>query len=617
MPSPVSDPAAQEAAAWHDFVVALGRQLATEWPAMPERLGDRYDGFIELAVQQALGLGLRRAPAVARYVNLCFVWGPSFHDKPGGEWAQPVLAGAPSGTRPDGLVTHQLVRHSLQALQQVQTAITPDALAGADGRLLDRFGNLGRHGAMREAEPPLPRAACDIEAFELRLIESSHQGYRLEQGEWLRVPIPQPGPLRVRAGQPLPRLVSVLAPEASEPGWPGLAMNVATASGPLAAGPAPVRVQARLAPAAVCSSDTHPVLGFAGPIGRQAWVGHETRAVSWELTARPAEPPPAGSGSLVAEETSPELYRLELEACGLRDDGTAMAPAQLLLGAWPATQWWIEVQRTEPMTQSLLPGGRPWQRAATRCRVERDGAARNAEPLRLQFEQGLDGAVAAGLHRLTQAWQAVPGLAAPHLQTQLGVLVGQARAAWGWWPGPEGLVGAPFMRVLADLALDGCLAELELGGELSLGAARARLTVTVSGRAPFQSPAAPVRPPGGPVCREAPEPLLLAAQARAVARWRYPYAVQLEPLAGAGGALLQRIGPAIPPTQAGAVPAAGLVGEAGLRPCTRGRSGWEWYAQVRLEPLSLPWGCTDPLLGVQRGVLPLLPALTLVDWSLG
>ena len=86
------DTATLEAAAWRDFVTQLADQLAGRWPAMPERLGDRYPAFIDLAVQQALDKGLTRAASVARFVNLWFVWGPAFHDKPGFEWAPPLLA---------------------------------------------------------------------------------------------------------------------------------------------------------------------------------------------------------------------------------------------------------------------------------------------------------------------------------------------------------------------------------------------------------------------------------------------------------------------------------------------------------------------------------------------
>jgi hypothetical protein len=65
-------------------------------------------------------------------------------------------------------------------------------------------------------------------------------------------------------------------------------------------------------------------------------------------------------------------------------------------------------------------------------------------------------------------------------------------------------------------------------------------------------------------------------------------------------------------------PCAGaLVGDAGLRPCTSGGSGWEWFAALRLEPVSLPLEWVDPLLGSQTLTQTLLPARALLDWKLG
>jgi len=83
--------------------------------------------------------------------------------------------------------------------------------------------------------------------------------------------------------------------------------------------------------------------------------------------------------------------------------------------------------------------------------------------------------------------------------------------------------------------------------------------------------------------------------------------LQVAALATPGGRLLQALGPAT----------GALVGEAGLRPCTTGRSGWEWFAGLRLEPVAVTLGGHDPLLGWQQQALPLLPALSLVDWRLG
>ncbi|MDE2564940.1 MAG: hypothetical protein KGL50_04075, partial [Burkholderiales bacterium] len=168
---PIDDEALEQAH-WAAFVTDLADHLAAQWPAMPERLGERYAAFVEHAVALADKRGLSGAAAVARYVNLVFVWGPAWHDKPGCEWAAGLLA-APR-EREWGTV-HQLVRRSMAELQRLPgTRIEPASLAAADERLVDRYAALGRRGAMHPPEPPpLPRRACDLEAAELRLTEAA------------------------------------------------------------------------------------------------------------------------------------------------------------------------------------------------------------------------------------------------------------------------------------------------------------------------------------------------------------------------------------------------------------------------------------------------------------
>ena len=572
---------ALEAAAWRAFVARLADHLAGQWPALPERLGERYPAFVDLAVQQAGERGLRQAPSVARFVNLWFVWGPAYHDKPGFEWAQDILRGAPLR---EWLAVHQLVQRSMAELQRLPgSRIEPAALASADTRLLDAFGALGRRGRLRSAEPALlPRAACDADAADIRLIDDAwHQQYRLgsadASADWQRVALALPPPLRVDAQHPMPKLLAVLS-HVAEPG-------------PQA------RLQVRLRPHAVCHGDVHPVLGFSGPHGRWVWTGHEAKAASWPVAARDQPLPGPGPGCLVAEESSPELQRLEIETCGLRDQGDAVGSLQATVSVWPAAQWWIEIQRALPPAQAVLPGPRPWQRGSTRCRVECDGGGRDASALKQQFEDGLDGALAVGVQSLAAAWERLPGLSAPRLDAQLGLLVGQAGITWGWHFGPGGLDGPAVMRVLGQIALDACQAELALGGELALHGTRTRIGLQVAGQAALRQR----------VQRELPLPPLADVLLGVAARWRFPVTLSLEPLATESGSLLQQAGPA----------SGALVGEAGLRPCTQGSSGWAWFVGLRLEAVVLPLQLIDPVLGSQRLLLPLLPALVLVDWGLG
>lgn len=572
------DDQALELAAWQAFLHRLGEHLAAQWPAMPERLGERYEDFVDVAVLQAAERGFGHLASIARLVNLWFVWGPAWHDKPGFEWAQGILA-AP-GER-EWLKVHQLVRRSLVELQRLPgTRIEPEALARADERVQEVFAPLGRRGSLHRPQPePLPRAACDLEAVELRLLDDGRQHeYRFDAtAGWQRVPVALPAPLRIDAARPAPALVA--------------ALSDAPGQGPQA------RLQLRARTHAVCDGGLHPALSFSGAHGRWAWAGHETRAVSWPLAARDQPLPPPGPGGVIAEETSPEPYPLTLEVCGLRDEGDAVGSVKTMVSVWPAAQWWLEVQRAAPAAQALLPAGRAWARGVTRCRVERDGRPQDSVPLQQQFEQGLDVALAVGLHKLAAAWEAVGGLESPRLDAQLGLLVGKAACTWGWRFGAGGLDGRPLMRLVAAFEMDAGQGELQFGGELALAGTRTRLALRAAGQAPLRLQ----------VRRETLQPPLLEQLLPAVARWRWPFELALEPLATETGSLLQLAG----------TPTGALVGEAGLRPGTKGHGGWEWYARLGVEPVGVALQVADPLLGQVSSVLPLLPALSLVDWSLG
>jgi len=570
------DTEAREAAAWAAFMHTLAEHLVAQWPAMQERLGDKHLAFVELAAQQALQRGLTLAASVARFANLCFVWGPGFQDKPGFEWAQGLLA-APRER--EWATVHQLVRRSLAELQCLPDArITPAALAAADQRLVDSFGHLGRHGALHPAEPPaLPLLACDLEALELRLLEPAvAEHYTLLNGAWQRLPVPAPAPVRVDAANPLPRLVAVLAHA------PGAKPQA--------------RVQLRSRTHAVCNGDVHPALQFTGSHGQWRWVGHETRAVSWPVSTLDQPGPVAGPGTAVAEETSPELCKLELQVCGLRDEGDALGPQATTLWAWPAAQWWLELQRQAAAAQPVVAGRAPALRGSTRCRVESDGAERDAAPLRRAFEQGLEPATDAALQKLLAAVVAVEGLSAPRLDGVLALLTGRAALSWGWCLGPAGLAGRAFMRVLGALELQACQAELQAEGELALAGGRARLLLRCTAAAPL---ALQLR-------REAVEPPLLPTLLPARQRFSLPFSAELTPLATDSGSLLQAAGPC----------SGALVGEAGLRPRTSGGSGWEWFATLRLEAASVPLALVDPALGVQRFSHRLWDEQALLDWSL-
>ncbi len=571
------DTEAREAAAWAAFLQQLTGHLAAQWPLMQERLGERMPAFVELCAQQSLQRGFLRAASVARMANLWCVWGPGFHDKPGFEWAAELLKREDDA---EWLTMHQLLQRSLKALSQLpDTRIAPAALAAADQRLIETFGRLGRHGDLHPREPePLPAKACDLEAAELRLLESAvAEHYVFAGGQWQRAPLPAPAPVRVDLDHPMPRLVAVLG---DVPG-----SKTAT------------RVQLRSRAHAQCDDREHPGLRFLGTHGAWRWVGHETRAVSWPVSTLVQPMAATGPGSAIAEETSPDIFPLELASCGLRDDGLALGLLATQLWVWPAAQWLLTLERTAPDPQPVLAGREPVARGATRCSVERDGSPQDALPLRRAFEQGLDAACARALQALLSALTQVPGMSVPQMDAQLALLTGRSAMTWGWALGAQGMNGRAFLRTLGALEMQACGTDLHTESELTMGEGRARLRLHCSGRQALELQWK----------REAAEPLLPAVLLPARASFRFPFRAELTPLASDTGTLLQAAGP-----MSGA-----LVGEAGLRPRLSGGSGWAWYAQLRLEAATLPLRVLDPVLGQRGANLPLWDAQVLLDWSLG
>lgn len=571
------DEQALEADAWRKFVKDLGGQLALAWPAMQQRLADRYDAFVEHATVQALQHGITRAPAVARFVNLCAVWGPSFQERAGFEWARGLLAAPPAR---EWSTVHQLVRRSLAELaRRPEARVEPAALESVDAGLLDRYGAWGRRGAMLAADPPpAPRKACDLEAAELRQLETEPlKVYRCVADEWQRIALPPPAPLRLSLAHETPALVGlVTAPR-------GLGE--------------PTRLQARLRAHTVCDGDHHPAIGFAGSHGLWQWRGHETRGVNWPVSTLEQALPKAGPGTAVAEETSPEIHRLDFEVCGLRDEGDALGATRLQVWAWPATQWWLEIVRQAAEAGPIGPREEDMARGSTQVELEADGRKQDTAGLQRGFEHELDEATVQAVQLLRTFWAKVPGLEDPAVEGRLGMLAGRAALAWGWCPSADGLGARAVMQVHGELDMAACRCDLVFSGALALGDGRAQISLKLTGEPPLRHQ----------LQRDQDEPPLLALVTPLVTRFELPVEVELEPLAGEAGSVLQRAGPA----------RGALVGEAGLRPRTTGGSGWEWYAMLRLEPVQLPLRVSEPLTGERVLDLTLMPAMTLIDWRLG
>jgi hypothetical protein len=151
--------------------------------------------------------------------------------------------------------------------------------------------------------------------------------------------------------------------------------------------------------------------------------------------------------------------------------------------------------------------------------------------------------------------------------------------------------------VVAALDLAAGQVALELGGVWQVRGSSSRISLKTMGLAELKQT----------FKREQALPDVTTVLLPAVARWRWPLRLELEPQAGESLALAQQQAPVT----------GALVGEAGLRPCTHGRSGWEWFARLDLEPVITRVAVSDPLLGHSVSTHTLLPALSLVDWSMG
>lgn len=548
-------------------------RIAAHWPAVAERLGERREAFLATAAQHAARHGLADALSQQRYLNLSFAFGPGFETRPQHEWALALLAD--ERLLPQ-VKLHQLLHRAQAELQR--SGGDAAALVRADGALLDAAD---AHARSQDADAaPLPRTACDIEAIDLRVLDTEwRHEYRLLDGQWQRVPgPPAPPALRIDATQPAPSVLAVLTHAAQQ--------------GPLA------RLQVRQALHAGCS-ERHPAVRWLHADGLAHRQGHEARAASWPVMAMPPQPPTTGLGLALAEEVSPAVCLLQLPTCGLRDAGVPLGPQQAQVWAYPADQWLFALQR-EAAPEAAWPA--PASHAAppaavgpaTRCRIERDGFALDARAWTAGFDQALAAGWRQGLDSLFTHWQR--SAEATTMRATPGLLTGRAALTWGWREGPGGLAGEALLRVAGELDL-ACSLALSLEGEIDLGGSRARVALQAEGQARLQRT----------LLRDTLRPGLLDTVLPLSMELRLPWQLSLDPIAHDDGLVWRDAGPC----------SGALVLQAGLRPRQSGGSGWQWFVRASLEPVLAPVTLHDPLLGHTRRQLALLPALLLLDWSLG
>ncbi len=566
----------------------IGAVLAEAWPAMTERLKERWPAFVEAALQQGRQHGIADPQDLARYASLWCIWGPAFDAKPAFAWAAEILADA---RRPSPLKVHQLAhrtRAELGKRQPVATSaapvVTPAQFDAALARVDAQVGALAAARAVyTEVEPRRAIAACDVGAIDMTVAEvEGLQEYRHGATGWQRAAVAKLG---------LPPLHWTHAPDAP--------VRLAVPSNALRAGTA-ARLNLKVQTEAVCDPRVHPEVVHVSEQGRLAWRGRDAARLSLALYA-PALPPSAAGAAPpgIAAAAAPDFQTVRVASCGLRDAGAPFGAVDLALEVYPATQWLVEV-RHPAWPALVLPAGDQTVEVAApaNCSLQADGTPRDAALWQRQWT-GLHGAFRDAMERLFNAWSRAFDGQATRLEVDASPLVGQAGITWGWRRVDAANVA---MRTQGVLDFIACAIDLRLSGELALGGARARIRVACKGRSEWRGPLAQLGAEGA-------EGQDLKSALRS---WRFPFTVDVEPLASPDLASLSAA-----PAADGAPAALGaLVGECGLRPRPDG-AGFQWHFALRAEALTLALQTADPIVGTGRHVRELLPALQLVDWSAG
>jgi len=563
--------------------------LAETWPALTERLGDRWPAFVEAAMQQGRKHGLRDARDLARYASLWCIWGPSFDGKPSFAWAAEILGDPRRGA---ALKLHQLAFRTRQELQQRQaaeggaaagaapvltTAQFESALAGVDARI-------GRLAAARSVFPtsdpaPLALKACDVGVIDMMVAEAENlQEYRHTPNGWQRFAVAKLGDGAVKWTR---------APEEE--------VSLAVTSHALRGG-APARLNLRIESHAVCDPRVHPEVVHVGSEGHLAWKGRDTARLSLALYApSPSSPKPNVPMPGIAHEAPFDLQTVRIASCGLRDAGAPFGDVAMELRVYDAAQWLTEVSNPawEPMVWPAPSEAVPAPTAT--CKLEKDGAPVDVAAWQKSWRE-LQGAFRAGMEKLYNEWTKALDNDASRLEVEASPLIGQAGVTWGWRRASASSVE---MRTEGALDLLALSIDLRLSGELVEGSARSRIRVLCKGRSELRTTVAQV----GAKAQEGRD------LKSALRTWRFPFTLEIDPLDGAEPSTLSAAAGPMPITGA-------LVGECGLRGRGDG-GGLQWFFALRAEPVTIVSEVVDPVLGSARRTRKMIPALLLVDWSAG
>lgn len=588
--------------------LALVAAMDTEWPDLAAKLGARKHAFVEAALAQADQLGMGGDAALeARFVNLWCVWGPSFIDKPGFDWAATIAR----DIRLDAWAKiEQLTLRSLDMLQrQFDMGVTPDKFDASDEAMAAAVGGAGGGLGAPQAGRPAVRDACDLSAFDVAVSEQPWRAeYRMAWSGAEAVvrlaPLAVPAQ-RFRTDTPLP------------PEVPKEPRQLAALAQPASRGHK-TWLLARSTVEHVCDASFHPHVEIKTEAGGQVFDGPSAWTVKVPLHSVdlltlpppfPMPPPDAGtppkpSGpvrtdftrGLLCREVPPRYLHLSAQTCGYRRYGAPLGEQEAVVAVHPADQWLLEV-KTAPQPLWHWPDAQPREMPPSPVvRLERDGAAvpssdwaRAWTQLNATLAQGLD-AWHAGL-----AKQAV--LLQPRLDVEPGLMHGSMAWTWGMREvvQPEG--SSAYLRAQALVRMMACSMNLQVTGELRHQTAHARIRLHAQGKAALETD----------LLHESPEPPLPGKLAAIKAVWSFPFAVEVESMSSpALGAMTL-----LP----GGKPMA-VVGELGLRPRPDG-AGWAWYCLIKIEAALVPLRVSDPQHGQTIIQRDLWPETVLLDWSAG
>ncbi|MBQ0961304.1 hypothetical protein KAK06_20275 [Ideonella sp. 4Y11] len=560
----------------------LGQALVAAFPALAARAGERLGALVALGEQRAAAHGLRHALAVARYLACWVVLGTEFETRGGHTWALDLLADA---RRSEGAKAFQLVRRCREELQRLLAAGGPAAaelpkLAEFDlavAQLDDALRQLGVMGSLQRGARLVLGQPCDIDAIELREHDApARPPYRFERGQWSRA--------SDHAAPAAPLVVTATDPSA----WPArVSLLGQDPSGH------PARLRLRLRAGHCCDPAVHPCVVQFTDTGLLAWRGPQTAELVLSQPAPlPDAPAPRAPQPPLAWSGGARFGRLQLSSCGLREHGDAVGELNTDWSVYPAAQHWMLWRReAAPERQWSTDTAPPPPVTRAACIVERDGQRLDAAAWQAGL-QALDAQLEQGLERLFTAWCREAGFEQPQMAAEPAVLSGDAGLAWGWQAAAEGLAGTPQHRVAGQLDLVAARLSLRLSGQLALSGSLSQWRLHCAGQVPLRaqwdtSGGSPLPPPEAQVAI------------------RLPLVLQVDVAATDGACMVDA-----------SLVAGAVVGQCGVRPRPDGM-GWQWFARLAVEPVQALCRISDPLLGQLQWRRPLLPAMTLVDWSLG